>query len=154
MTCVTYRPEHLHTSMGLRVLTPSQVYLESKCWDQASSNLDLGVTMMNRCPSQHTCNTGVRNKLFCVQRGLGLSVTLKQLSVASVVSNSLQPHGLQHTRLPCPSISSRVCSDSHPLSQWCSLTISSSAALFSFCFQSFPAWGSFPQHNHTHFWQL
>ena len=82
MTCVTYRPEHLHTSMGLRVLTPSQVYLESKCWDQASSNLDLGVTMMNRCPSQHACNTGVRNKLFCVQRGLGLSVTLKQLSVA------------------------------------------------------------------------
>ena len=61
--------------------------------------------MMNRFPSQYACSTGVRNKLFCVQPGLGLSVTLKQLSVASVVSNSLQPHGLQHIRLPSPSLS-------------------------------------------------
>ena len=44
----------------------------------------------------------------------------------SVVSNSLQPHGLQHTRLPCPSPSSGVCSNSCPLSQWCHPTISSS----------------------------
>ena len=52
------------------------------------------------------------------------------------------PHGLQHTRLPCPSLSPRVCSDSS--SQWCYLTISSSATLFSFCLHSFPASGSFP----------
>ena len=39
---------------------------------------------------------------------------------------------------------SRVCSDSCPLSQWCYLTISSSAALFSFCLPFFPASGSFP----------
>ena len=62
----------------------------------------------------------------------------------SVVSNSLWPHGLQHTRLPCPSLSPAVCSDSCPLSQWCYLTISSSAAPFCFCLQSFPASGSFP----------
>ena len=37
----------------------------------------------------------------------------------SVVSNSLQPHGLQHTRLPCPSPSPGICSNSCPLSQWC-----------------------------------
>ena len=60
----------------------------------------------------------------------------------SVLSGSFRPHGLQHTRLPCPSLSPGVCSDSCTLSQWCSLTISSSAALFSFCLQSFP--GSFP----------
>ena len=54
------------------------------------------------------------------------------------------PHGLQHVRLPCPSLSSRVCSNSCPLSQWCYLTISFSAAPFSFCLQSFPASGSFP----------
>ena len=54
------------------------------------------------------------------------------------------PHGLQHTRLCCPSLSPTVCSDSCPLSQWCFLTISSSAALFSSCTQSFPASGSFP----------
>ena len=56
----------------------------------------------------------------------------------SVVFNSLQPHGLQHTRLPCPSSSPRVHSNSRPLSQWCHLTISSSVAPFSPCFQSFP----------------
>ena len=57
--------------------------------------------------------------------------------------NSLQPHGLQHARLLCPPLSSEVCSDSCPLSWWCDLTISSSAAPF-FCLHSFPTSGSFP----------
>ena len=48
-------------------------------------------------------------------------------------------HGLQHVRLPCPSLSPGVCSDSSPLSWWCYLTISSSATLFSFCLQFFPS---------------
>ena len=58
--------------------------------------------------------------------------------------DSLQPRGLQHARLLCPPLSSRVCSDSCPLSRWCHPTISSSASPFSFCFQSFPASGAFP----------
>ena len=61
----------------------------------------------------------------------------------SAVSNSLQPRGLQHARLPCPSLSPGVCSNSHPLSWWSHPTISSSVALFSSCPQSFPASGSF-----------
>ena len=60
------------------------------------------------------------------------------------MSNSLQSHGLQHARVPSPPLSPRVCSDSCPLNQWCCLTILSSAALFSFCLQSFPASESFP----------
>ena len=60
------------------------------------------------------------------------------------MSNSLQPHGLQHTRLPCPSLSPEVYSNSCPLSQWCHPTISSSAAPFSSCPQSFPASQCFP----------
>ena len=60
----------------------------------------------------------------------------------SVVSDCLWPHG--HARLLCPSLSPGVCSDSCPFSRWCYLTISSSAAFFSFCLQSFPASGSFP----------
>ena len=60
------------------------------------------------------------------------------------MSNSLQLHGLQHTRLPCPSLSPRVCSDSRPLSWWCHPTTSSSVVPFSSCLQSFPASGSFP----------
>ena len=53
-------------------------------------------------------------------------------------------HGRQHARLPCPSLSPGVCSNSCPLNQWCYLTISSSTTLFSFCLQSFLASGSFP----------
>ena len=48
----------------------------------------------------------------------------------SVVSDTLQPHRLQHARLPCPSPAPRVCSNSCPLSQWCHPTISSSVVLF------------------------
>ena len=57
--------------------------------------------------------------------------------------NSLRPHELQHTRLHCPSLSSRVCSNSCPLSQWCHPIIVSSIAPFSSCPQSFPASGYF-----------
>ena len=62
----------------------------------------------------------------------------------SVVSNSLRPYGLQHTRFPCPSPSPGACSNSCPLSQWCHPTISSSAIPFSSCLQSiFPSIGVF-----------
>ena len=63
----------------------------------------------------------------------------------SVISNSLQPHGLQHARLPCPLPTPGTCSNSCPLSQWCHETISSSVVPFSSCLQSFPASGSFPK---------
>ena len=59
------------------------------------------------------------------------------------MSDSLWPLGLQHARLPCPSLSPRACSNSCPLNQWCHPTISSFATPSS-CFQSFPASGSFP----------
>ena len=58
------------------------------------------------------------------------------------MSDSLPLHGLQHTRLFCPSPTSRVCSNSCPLSWWCHQTISSSVVTFS-CLQSFPASRSF-----------
>ena len=60
------------------------------------------------------------------------------------MSESLWPHGLQHARLPCPSLSPRVCPNSCPLSQWCHPSISSSVIPFS-CPQSFPASQSFPK---------
>ena len=59
------------------------------------------------------------------------------------MSNSLWPHGLQHTRLPCPSPTSGACSNSCPSSQWCHPTISPSVIPFS-CLQSFSASGAFP----------
>ena len=59
------------------------------------------------------------------------------------MSNSLRPHGLQHARLPCPSLTPRACSNSCPLSQWGKPTISSSVIPLSFCLQSYPGLGSF-----------
>ena len=57
---------------------------------------------------------------------------------------TLQPQGLQHASLPCPSLSPWVCSNARPLSQWYYRTISSSEASFSSCLQTFPTSGSFP----------
>ena len=62
----------------------------------------------------------------------------------SVVSDSLLPHGLEHTRPPCSSPTPRNCSNSYPSSRWCHPTISSSVVPFTSCLQSFPASGSFP----------
>ena len=61
-----------------------------------------------------------------------------------VMSDSLWPHGLQHTRPLCPSPSPQICPISCPLHRWCHPAISSSDTLFSFCPQSFPASGTFP----------
>ena len=72
------------------------------------------------------------------------SYKLFLLFTCSVVSDSLQPRGLQHSRFPCSSPSPRVCSNSCPLSRWCQLTISFSVTSFSSCPQSFPASRVFP----------
>ena len=62
----------------------------------------------------------------------------------SVMSNTLGSHKMQCTRIPCPSLSPRVCSNLYPLSWWCHSTISSSVIHFSSSPQSFPVSGSFP----------
>ena len=62
----------------------------------------------------------------------------------SVVSDSLQTHELQHTRLPCPSPTAGACSNSCPSTRWCHPPISSSIIPLSSCLQSFSASGSFP----------
>ena len=76
-------------------------------------------------------STGPETNLYCC------------CSVHSVMFDSASPW-LQHTRLPCPSLSPGVCSDLYPLSRWCHLTTSFSVILFSSCPQSFPVSGSFP----------
>ena len=81
------------------------------------------VTKCQTWPSTHACI---------------LSVQLSH----SVMSDSMRPHRLQHTRPPCPSPTPGVYSNSCPLSLWCHTTISSSVVPFS-CLQSFPASGSF-----------
>ena len=78
--------------------------------------------------SKHTCPLNVCSQ-FC---SFALSCLI------------LQPHGLQHARPPCPSPTTRVYSNSCPLSQWCHPAISSSVSPFSSHLPSFPASGSFP----------
>ena len=65
----------------------------------------------------------------------------------SVVPDSLRPHESQHTMPTCPSPTPRVYSNSHPLSRWCHLAISSSVVPCSFCLQSLPASESFPMNQ-------
>ena len=73
---------------------------------------------------------------------LRMNVCIIEFSL-SVVSDPLRPHGLQHTRPPCPSPTPRVYSNLCPLSWWCHPTISSFVVPFSSCLQSFPASGPF-----------
>ena len=75
---------------------------------------------------------------------------ISQFSQSSVVSGSLWPHELQHTRIPCPSPTPRVCSNLCPLSQWCHPTISSTVVSFSACLQSCPASGLFKWVSSSH----
>ena len=80
---------------------------------------------------------------FCRKDG-NFKPWIMQLFSCYVVPDSLQPHELQHFRLPCPSPSPGVYSNSCPLSRWWHPAISSSFTPFFSCFQSFPASGSFP----------
>ena len=76
---------------------------------------------------------------------LGLSTVCSVQFSRSVMSDSLQPHGLQHARPPCSSPTPRAYSNSCPSSQWCHPAISSSVVPFSSCLQSCLASGSFPK---------
>ena len=78
---------------------------------------------------------------------LDLFLWLSDQFSRSVVSGSLQPYGLQHSKLHCPSPSPRAYSNSRPLSRWCYPNISSSVIPFSSHHQSFPASGSFPMES-------
>ena len=97
------------------------------------------------------CQTWLSNwTTFLLRIPLERSLVLTFQSILSsvqfsclAVSDSLRPHGLQHTRLRYPSPTPGACSNSCPLSQWCNPTILSSVVLFSSCLQSFPASWSF-----------
>ena len=85
----------------------------------------------------------VFNLYPCIHLGHSFGCISSVQFSCSVMSDSLQPHRLQHSRLPCPSPTPGACSNSCPSSQWCHPIILSSIIPFS-CLQSFPASGSFP----------
>ena len=77
----------------------------------------------------HGQNFGWHSSNSCLQLPQEIQLRIVQFS-CSVMSDSLRPHGLQHTRLPCPSPTPGVYSNSCPLCQWCHPTISSSVIPF------------------------
>jgi len=104
------------------------------CWDQSTGALRW---------LKHQ-----ESSLFCHCVYLAAFIDQKPCcpSVAKLCPTLCNPvnQGVQHTRLPCPLLSCRVCSNSCQLSQWCHSTVSSSVTPFSSCPQSFPASESFP----------
>ena len=107
-----------------------------------------GETVSQRKPSysyQKQKSSSGRNFSYSLQwlKDLFYLQDLMVLFSHLVVSDSLQPHGLQHPRLSCPWPSPGACSYACLLSQWCHPTISSSVVPFSSCLQYFPATGSF-----------
>ena len=118
--------------MHLNYLGPVSCF--SPSWNPSSCTIGYGRQCFNpHCVYAHTLN----------------SFSSVQFS-RSVMSNSLQPHGLQHARPPCPSPTPGVYPNSYPLSQWCHPTISSSVIPFSACPQSFPASGLFKWVSSSH----
>ena len=101
--------------------------------------------------SHNECPHSILSNAVCViVSTLNLFGVTLLLFSCSVVSNSLQLHRQQHSRLPCPLPSPRVCSNSYPLSWGCHPAISSSVIPFSSCLQSFPAWGLFQCVSSSH----
>ena len=111
-------------------------HLSCRSWDTRQSGLE------KKRKTRHKISLPMFMFLSFFPNRWWVSIILLLFS-HSVMSDSLQPHGLQHIRLPCPSPSSGTCSYSCPLSQWCHPTSSSSVIPFSSCLQSFPASGSF-----------
>ena len=137
-TCYTYVSVCMcthtwsHTNGNAHTNTTSERQFHMDIWElpyssQGMPNISLNKLSHNYYPIIYNC----------------IQITSNQIS-GSVLSDSLWPHESQHARLPCPSPTPGVHSDSRPSSQWCHPALSSSVVLFSSCLQSFPASGSFP----------
>ena len=108
------------------------LFIISKNWKQPDC-MSSG-EWLNKLWCLHTGNTAHHKEGWTTVTRNNLDKSQVQFS-CSVVSISLQPHGLQHTRLPCPSPTPTACSNSCPSSRWCHPTISSSVVPFSSCLQ-------------------
>ena len=130
----TWLSQYLSFCSNLFVLLLSFSVLGGICW----------LTTMefeNSSPSLHTTQAHI-----CMCPIILFLIYSVEFS-RSVVSDSLWPHGLQHTRLPCPSPTPGACANLCPSNWWCHPTISFSFVPFSSYLQSFPASGSFQYIN-------
>ena len=117
------------TTTGLVLVPGSSVYgiLKARVLEWVATSFFRGSSQ----PKDWTQGSCVAGRFFTIWATREVhSFTSVQFS-HSVVSDSLQPHGLQHERHPCPSPTPGVFSNSCPLSRWCHPTISSSVIPFS-----------------------
>ena len=139
------------TKVFLRLLPLEWEFLASK--DELKRSHKPSEIIFKFMQSMHICSLGKRVHSFNqLLRGIQFPRIIAPRLLCcccSVVSNSLQYNGLQHASLPCPSLSPRVCSNSHPVIWCCHLTIWFSITTFS-CLQSFPASGSLQWVNSSH----
>ena len=107
------------------------------------------IFLSSKVTADAECSHEIKRYMFLKRKTMTnlYSIAKPEISVSqfssSVVSNSLRPHGLQHSRLPCPSPTPGAYSNSCSQSRRCHPTISSSVVPFSSCLQSFPVSGSF-----------
>ena len=136
----------LHSENSNELLLCSMCYFE---FHRSIRWLKFQLTLWQLCSGRQEVRKQLQSGLSSIvweapisQRATNSCITW--VDCCQAVSDSLQPHGLQHARLPYSSLSRGVCSKSCPSSQWCHPTISSSVIPFSSCLQSSPASGSLP----------
>ena len=125
------------------IFLSKEPYLKARapsCYETWGTSFSYLISLIWLCSASHSTSHGpVTHRMW-----LDCSMRFSSAQFSrSVMSDSLQPHGLQHAQSPCPSPTSGVYSNSCPLSQWCHPTISSCVIPFSSHLQSFPASGSF-----------
>ena len=157
-TCSVAQPwQTLCTLMGWSLLCSSvhgifffffQVrILEWVAFSSFGGSSPKGIQMV--APEMSTLSGG----FFTTEPPMNPNCSISQFSY-SVLSNCLWPHGLQHTRLLCPSPTPGAYSISCPLNRWCHPTILSSVIPFSSCLKSFPASESFPMSQWPRYWSF
>ena len=118
------------------------VYAENIMWNAGLDEAQAGIKIAGRNINNLKCSDDTTLMAESEEELKSLLMKVKEESESSVqfsdsvVSDSLWPHGLQHTRPPCPLPTPRVYSNSCPLNRWCHPTISSSVVPFSSCLQS------------------
>ena len=137
--CSRVTRAHSQRGRGIQLYGPRwQQFMPTPGVRDGSGGLSPLLELLKAAPCSLTVGTW-RKRLF----GSPGPLLVLLLFSRSVVSNSLWPHGLQHPRFPCPSLSLGICSNSGPLNRICHPTISSVVPFSSFL-QSFPSSLLFP----------